>query len=156
MPPAAMVLAVPASVRPFDAMNGIFSSFRYVYRLAASQPLDWLRAHLLANPKEKLVPRVLWNSNLREGSDPVRRPVPAVDPRAGDLRACGKARRASALGHLLARPSLRARHYHHRPFLARAIRVVRPFAVGREGRCPSCRRRSDPPRRNTKLRAKGR
>jgi hypothetical protein len=28
MPPTAIVLAVPASVRPFDAMNGMSSSLR--------------------------------------------------------------------------------------------------------------------------------
>ena len=102
------------------------------------------------------MPRVLWNSNLREGSDPVRRPVPAVDPRAGDLRACGKARRALALGHLTAQPPLGSRNYHHGTFLARAIRVVCPRAVGRKGRCPCCGGRGHPPGRDSELHAKGR
>jgi hypothetical protein len=43
MPPAATVLLVPASVSPFDAMNGISSSSLVVserLRLAAGEPLN--------------------------------------------------------------------------------------------------------------------
>src|SRR5437868_11705467 len=62
----------------------------------------------------------------RRPARPVRRPVSAADPRARDLRARIEARRASALGYLLAGPPVGARDHYHRPLLAGAVRMVCP------------------------------
>ena len=63
---------------------------------------------------------------------------------------------STCVGHLVARPPLGARNHHHRTFLACAIRVVCPRAVGRKGRCPCCGGRGHPPGRDSELHAKGR
>ncbi len=84
---------------------------------------------------------------------PVRRPVPAADPRSRRVRARGAARRVSALGHLAARPAVRAGDHHDGTVLAGAIRMVRACSARRSrpgSRRPRSRRSAPAARRSSK------